>query len=363
MRAVNNQLDMFGAFLSGEDLPVPTHHIKVDKPLYVTELFAGYGSQSLALKYLGVEFKHNVISEWAIKSIQAYKDLHYSEDHTDYSKGKTIEEIRSFLYGRISRDYNTPLTNEQIDKMKESEARLIYSNMICTHNLGSIVGIKAEELGLKKENYNLVTYSFPCQDLSNAGKLAGINENTRSGLLLQVERILRESVEKGLVLPDLLMMENVPGVHGTKTIEAWNSWLNFLNSIGYHNAWQDCNSKDYGIPQSRNRCFMFSWLDGGGYYEFPKTIPLTKCLGDMLEDNVDEKYYLSGKTIDMFVKHKDNQEAKGNGFKFEPTDGGGLHIASLQGVESDPATTTFMTPPQRITALLSDNGVLEWKKK
>ena len=75
---------------------------------------------------------------------------------------------------------------------------------------------------------------------------------TRSGLLWEVERLLNETEN----LPQILLMENVPQVHSKKNIDDFNKWIDFLESIGFRNYWKDLNSKDYGIPQSRNRTFM-----------------------------------------------------------------------------------------------------------
>ena len=93
-----------------------------DKPVRLIELFAGYGSQALALKYLGVPFEHWKISEWAINSIQAYKDMHFYEDDHDYSHGIPIEEIRSYLAYRISSDYDSPLDENQVKRIPEKSA-------------------------------------------------------------------------------------------------------------------------------------------------------------------------------------------------------------------------------------------------
>lgn len=293
------------------------------KPIRLIELFAGYGSQALALKYLGIQFEHWRISEWAIKSIQAYKDLHAHGDTADHSKGITLAEIRKGLYGRISQDYSTPLTDEQIDKLSERQARAIYNNMRATNNLGSITQIKAEDLAVvDTENYcYIMTYSYPCQDCSNAGKGAGMakGSGTRSALLWEVERLLNEMAEK----PQILLMENVPQVHGEKNKDDFYAWCNELEEMGYHNYWQDLNSKDFGIPQNRNRCFMISIL-GDYYFSFPKKRELTVRLKDFLDKKVDEKYYLSDATLEMFIEHTKKQQAKGNGFKFEPTNGGGV---------------------------------------
>ena len=89
-------------------------------------------------------------------------------------------------------------------------------------------------------------------------------------------------------------MENVPQVHGTKNIDDFNLWIDFLKSKGYQNFWQDLNAKDYGIPQNRVRCFMVLVLsDGYVDYEFPEKIELKKVMKDLLEDSVDEKYYIN----------------------------------------------------------------------
>lgn len=139
-----------------------------------------------------------------------------------------------------------------------------------------------------------MTYSFPCQDLSLAGNMKGMEKNsgTRSGLLWEVERLLNECKE----LPQILLMENVIQVHSKKNKDDFHKWLSFLQSKGYTNFYRDLNAKHYGIPQNRNRCFMVSILGDYGY-KFPSEIELTLRLKDMLEDEVDEKYYLSDKQI------------------------------------------------------------------
>lgn len=144
---------------------------KITKPIRLIELFAGYGSQALALKYLGVPFEHWRISEWAVKSIQAYKDLHFPYDDKDYSEQFSVEALRELLYGRISSDYVTPISEKRIARMKEKQLRTIYNNIQATHNLGSIKKINGSDLQIKDtgEFCYILTYSFPCQDLSVAG--------------------------------------------------------------------------------------------------------------------------------------------------------------------------------------------------
>lgn len=289
------------------------HKLTIDKPIRLIELFAGYGSQALALKYLGANFEHWKICEWAVKSIQAYKDLHFGDDNTDYSATKTQDEVIDYLYSKgISANYNEPMTIDQIKRLGEEKQRVIYNNLIATHNLVSVCNCHASDLEIQdtdKYTY-IMTYSYPCQDCSSAGKRLGMEKGsgTRSSLLWEVERILDECNGN---LPQILLMENVPEVIGTNNSEHFSQWVAKLDSLGYKSKWEILNAKDYGVPQNRARCFMVSWL-GNYYYDFPKKVKLEKRLKDVLETNIDEKYYLS----DAMKKHivsKDDKYRVSNG--------------------------------------------------
>ena len=130
---------------------------KITKPIRLIEFFAGYGSQALALKYLGANFEHHKICEWAIKSIQAYKDIHFTDDNTDYSKDLSIQDVKDYLYEKgISSNYNDPMTKEQIQRLNEKQARTIYNNIQATHNLVNIQQVKGKDLDIT-DTY-LLTY-------------------------------------------------------------------------------------------------------------------------------------------------------------------------------------------------------------
>ena len=288
----------------------------------MSSLPSGYGSQALALKYLGVPFEHWKICEWAVKSIQAYKDIHFTDDDTDYTVagklGIAEEWIKEWLYKKgISSNYNEPMTKQKIDRLSKEQVKTIYNNIQATHNLVNIQQVKGKDLEIEdtdKYDY-ILTYSFPCQDLSLAGKGKGMSDtSTRSGMLWEVERILTECKELG-TLPQILLMENVSQVHGADNVEDFNKWQLRLEELGYKNYWQDLIATDYGIPQTRNRCFMVSIL-GDYNYTFPKSIPLELKLKDMLEDNVDEKYYLSDKMLEycLGVNQKESNFPRGERF-------------------------------------------------
>ena len=211
---------------------------KIKNHIRLIELFGGIGSQAMALRDIGADFTHWRLVEFCKYAVASYNAIH----------GTNFEPT-------------------------------------------DIRNVKGEDLGIvDTQNFTyLLTYSFPCQDLSLAGKQRGMTKGsgTRSGLLWEVERLLNETEN----LPQVLLMENVPQVHGTKNIDDFNLWIDFLKSKGYSNFWQDLNAKDYGVAQNRKRCFMVSIL-GNEIYEFPKSVKLNKCIKDYLEDEVDEKYYI-----------------------------------------------------------------------
>jgi DNA (cytosine-5)-methyltransferase 1 len=266
---------------------------KIDKPIRLIELFAGVGSQAMALRNLGADFEHYKISEWEVSATASYKAIHMENDNTDYSLEIKKNELPQILFNYgISIDGKEPMTLEQIERKGEKWQRITYNNLRATNNLGSICNFKGEDLEIvDTDSFTyLLTYSFPCQDLSVAGKMQGMTKDsgTRSGLLWEVERLLNEVEE----LPQVLLMENVPQVIGKKNIDNFHLWQQFLEDKGYSNFVDTLNAKNYGVAQNRNRTFMVSIL-GKWNYNFPKQIPLTKTMKDYLEDEVDEKYYIN----------------------------------------------------------------------
>ena len=126
------------------------------------------------------------------------------------------------------------------------------------------------------------------------------DSGTRSSLLWQVERLLQECADlsesdhSNYGLPQYMLMENVPQVVSKDNIALFSEWTEFLQGLGYDNYYQILNAKDFGVPQNRERCFMVSILQSENKaFEFPKPRPLDKRLKDVLEEQVDEKYYIN----------------------------------------------------------------------
>ena len=293
------------------------------KEIYLIECFAGIGSQYNALKilerYSGNKFKvisHKIV-EWAFNSYVMYNQLHI-KDYKDYSIDKTKEEMLERIKG-TSTNYNEPLSDKQLNAKPIEWIKRAYNSCIATNNLINIMNVKGSDLEIKKDKNKLycLTYSFPCQDISLAGLGKGLEKSqadggTRSGLLWEIERILdeldnreRERERELSTLPDILLMENVPPLLSATNgnLKQFQKWEQKLASLGYSNFVKILNAKDYGIPQNRERVFMISIL-GDYTYDFPAALPLKYKLKDMLEKNVDKKYYLDEKAIERISNWK-----------------------------------------------------------
>lgn len=162
-------------------------------------------------------------------------------------------------------------------------------------NFGDVSEIKNEDLPKKVD---LITYGFPCTDISIAGHQKGIKENTRSGLLYEAERIIE------YVKPKYAIAENVKNLVGKRHIKDFELLLDRLNNYGYNNYWQILNSKDFGIPQNRERVFIISIRKDVDYHNFKFPIPFDSKLRlkDLLENEVEEKYYIETAKTDKLLE-------------------------------------------------------------
>ena len=185
-------------------------------------------------------------------------------------------------------------------------------------NLGDIT--KIDEKALPKE-IDLVTYGFPCQDISIQGKQKGLfNEDgtqTRSGLFFDALRIIEATQ------PRVAIAENVKNLTSKKFSKQFNIVLESLEEAGYNNYWQVLNAKDFGIPQNRERVFIVSIRKDidQGIFHFPEGFPLVLRLTDLMEDQVDEKHCLKLKDLHTFkyVFTPEQDGCKQIGFLNRPT--------------------------------------------
>lgn len=250
-------------------------------PLRLFEICAGYGSQALALRRLRE---------------------HYPE--FDYR-----------LVGWCEFD---PESKAPLDKQPAVIAHNALHPEAKDKNYGDLTKMDWTQV----PDFDLLTYSTPCQSISAAGLQHGFEEGsgTRSSIIWNV----RDAVK--IKRPKYLMLENVKAMVSGKFVGLFNLWQLELERLGYKNFAKILNAKDYGVPQNRERIFLVSIrIDGlesftpEFQYHFPKPFPLEKRLKDVLEDKVDEKYYLSDKMLEYFNRVN---EDKSHGHDFKPQDGG-----------------------------------------
>ena len=289
--------------------------------LKVFESFAGLGSQSIALENIGIE--HEVV---AISEIDKYATLSYDALH---EKDIEVEEK--------SEEYMLEyLTNRNIGRNEKSkkciinkkEIKPLYEASVRQNNLGDISLIDVKDI----PQHDLFTISSPCTDWSGAGKAEGgirtckecghkfspfqtrfktvcpnCNNTdiskTRSSLLVESAKVIEGCK------PKYLFMENVKNLLSKKFKPFFDERCKYLESLNYTNYYAVLNGKDFGIPQNRERVFMISILGEHEPYEFPTGFPLELRLKDVLEENVDEKYFLPQELQDRFLP-KDIQTPK-----------------------------------------------------
>ena len=239
-----------------------------ERPLRVATAFSGYDSQKMALERL-----HKVFPDFC------YELVAWSE----------IDENAITAHNAVFPE----------DKDK---------------NLGDISKIDWE----KAPDFDLFTYSFPCQDISSSGKQRGFEEGagTRSSLLWECKKAIEAKK------PRFLMMENVKALVSAKFLPFLRQWQTWLHQQGYENFTQVLNASDYNVPQNRERVFMISILrtdsEPNPSFYFPKKMKLERRIKDILEPNVDESFYLSDKALEYFCRVNND---KSHGHNFTPKDG------------------------------------------
>lgn len=268
--------------------------------------FAGKGALHKALKRLGVPTKVIGLSEIDPNAIIAYAGVHIKDFKNLEFEYPSEEDMKKYLMDRnVGWDFMKQKSS--IPRMKKDKLRLLYKANVMTNNFGDISILDYPNL----PDFDLFNFSFPCTDISNAGKQKGLkNEDgshTRSGLVKFGIDLIKAKK------PKYIMIENVKGLIQKKFIDDFYSIVNEIESYGYkcHYATKEdkklgskpicLNAKDYGIPQNRERIFVICMRNDVDIdFEFPKGFDNGIRLKDILEDEVDEKYYLSQQVQERF---------------------------------------------------------------
>jgi len=232
----------------------------------IVELFSGIGSQAKAFERLSKKrnFDFEVLNtcEWDVHAIVAYDYIH--KGGTIHPKAKKLSRddlLNELKKLSLSNDGKTPIKTRSLEAYSTDVLRRIYSSILKTKNLISVEDVKGKDL---PNDIDLMTYSFPCQDLSNVGALHGYNKGidrgagTRSGLLWEVERMLNEREKEDLDLPKFLLLENVTALEAKRHAQNFDEWKKRLEELGYVNKVNRLYAPDFGIPQNRKRLLMLS---------------------------------------------------------------------------------------------------------
>lgn len=259
--------------------------------LKVFEAFAGYGSQRMALRNLGIPHEVVGISEIVEDAILAYAAIHTNllSDYDSRTPQLSDSEMVGYLESvNVPLDYKTFENRARL--LKKDALRLLYRANRLAKNFGDIKRIVPENL----PDFDLFTYSFPCQDISVAGYQRGLDSDsgTRSSLLWECCKIIETK------RPRYLMMENVKNLVGTNHRRNFSEFLRYLEKLGYTNCWNILNARDFGVPQNRERVFCISSLDTGFAFKFPNPVILRKSMSDMLEPSAPERLYLKNGTLE-----------------------------------------------------------------
>lgn len=306
------------------------------KNLRLVELCSGIGAQAKGLEHTGLFQVESVATADLDKEVVvSYAAIHCGltneliESYENYpSKEEMAAELTAKRLGydfKNDKPYDWYKLSRKKDKTKGIEKYWLADHL--SHNLGDMMQIDA------LPDCDFLTYSCPCTDLSIAGHQEGLKwtckdcghtydpaaysveerylcpvcgskhvKSTRSGLLYEVERLLVTAKQNGS-LPKYLLMENVDALVSKKYIDSFNNWLERLENLGYHSYYQVINAKNAGVPQNRKRIFVFSILKeiDTGKFTFPVPFDNGIRLKDVLENTVEERYYLSDEKVASFL--------------------------------------------------------------
>ena len=236
--------------------------------IHLVELFSGIGSQARALQNIGAEPRVVATCEWDIHAIVAYDLIHNRdmsiEPEFEKMSSKEMFEIMDAMH--LSSEGKRLMDRNTLKALSDESKRRILSSIKRTANKIDIQQVKGRDLPKK---IDIMTYSFPCQDLSNVGAFHGYTKGidrdagNRSCLLWEVERILLERRDESLPLPKFLLLENVPALLSERHKKNFDEWQDILRELGYYNKYFKLNATDFGCPQNRQRLLMISVFIAG----------------------------------------------------------------------------------------------------
>lgn len=289
----------------------------------VIELFSGIGSQAKALENIGVDFEILNTCEWNVHASVAYSLIHKrrKKHKKEEPDKKTLAE--TLLQKGVSIDGKNLLTENGVNSILPEAMQIIEWAIEDSGNMVDVSKVKGNDL---PDEIDIMTYSFPCQDLSNVGALHGYkkgidrNAGSRSGLLWEVERILLERYDSDSFLPRFLLMENVPALNSTRHRHNFEEWQQRLKMLGYYNKIYLLNAKDFGLPQNRERLLMISILTYGDN-DIEEELDRYFAEHDLSDDNYIKNLKIRKKNLRNLLKTDySNEKYKREAIECQPND-------------------------------------------
>lgn len=267
-------------------------------------LFSGIGCQERGFDNSGL-FDLEVLNTSDInkESVLSYAAIHCGmtnemvDKYADYPSREEMAQYLTDINLGYEPEKNKYFDWDKLAKKKKKDLEKYWLACKLTNNLGDIS--KIDELPYA----DFWTCSFPCTDISVAGKMKGLNpdSSTRSSLLWDNINLLNKAKDAG-TLPKYIMFENVKNLVSKKFIDDFNSLIDVLDELGFNTYWSIINGKDCGVPQNRERVFVIAIRNDidSGKFTFPKPFDTGIRLKDILEECVDDKYYLSDTALRKF---------------------------------------------------------------
>lgn len=292
----------------------------------IVELFSGIGSQAKALKNLGYTINTLGTCEWDLHAFIAYDAIHNSAElPEDVAQMKKEDILKKLSVYTLSNDGKEKMEYKMLKTYSEDALRRVYAAIIRSNNFVDVSSLTGKKM---PEGVDILTYSFPCQDLSNVGAFHGYNKGidkdsgSRSSLLWQVGRILKEMKDAEKELPEYLLMENVPTLLAKRHKSNFETWIGDLKDLGYVSHYFQLNASNFGLPQNRPRLLMISVFVGGDKAKEKKVAAYfkDKTSAQIVKEFVKSAYYKKIEIKDLLRIDYQNEKYRKEAEECTPND-------------------------------------------
>ena len=296
------------------------------KKYNLVELFSGIGSQAKALKNLGMNIGDSYICEWDLHAFTAYDAIHSATtipvDVLEMDRKELLQKLENFT---LSNSGKAPMQYKTLCSYSVDALRRIYTAIMRNNNFIDVSSLTGDKI---PDNIDILTYSFPCQDLSNVGAFHGYNKGidkdsgSRSSLLWQVGRILQEMKDDNKKLPRYLLLENVPSLLAPRHFNNFETWISDLKKLGYFSKYYQLNASAFGLPQNRPRLLMISVYVGDDTEKAKKVESFfaDKTSADIVKEYQKSKHYKKINTEDLLRIDYSNEKLFAEAVECTPND-------------------------------------------